>query len=45
MFNSQVLIRGNESVFEFYVNLKLKACKLHAFLTKNPPKIRKQVLT
>ena len=38
IFNSQVLIKRNESVFEFYLNFKLKACKLQAFLTKKTQK-------
>ena len=28
----------NESVFKFYLNFKLKACKLQVFLAKNTKK-------
>ena len=41
MFDSQVLVKRNKSVFEFYLNFKLKVCKLQAFVTKTHPKNEK----
>ena len=42
IFDYQVLVKRKESVFDFYLNFKLKACKPQEFHTKNQHKKTKQ---